>query len=1443
MSFVELNRWFAPVQKDREVDPDFDFIRFWGPTTYGWLDWEKLLTHRRVVVLAEASSGKTEEFRNRTSLLGSDGKAAFYVRVEELVDQGLEGALGFDDAIRFEQWKAGTDAGWFFLDSVDEARLNRKSFATALKRFAKDCASALDRAHVYVSCRAFIWDDRDDRRAIEEHIRPASKRPEVIRLEDKEKKLLAPIFDDGNTDRNSSDQSQPSNIFEQLVVRLVPLNRQMAADLAARHGAVDAPEFSKAIDIAGLENMAQRPGDVLDMVAYWLEHRQLGSVAQMTEFSVQRKLLETNQTHARLTDIRLDRARLSAERLAAALTFGKSFSLKAPSENDPGLTSGAIDPVLVLEDLTAAERDALLMRALFAPSTYGRIRFHHRSAQEYLTARWLDRLLTNGCPVPEIWRLIFVEKYGVETIAPSLRATAAWLAQWHQDFCDEIIRREPMVLLQHGDPRSLSIDCRRRILASLAEKHRAGEVTNASFDHRNLILFADERLAHDIAKAWTINDREDFRFLLLRLIRDGAITGCEEILRSVVENEQEHDYHRILALNGIVACRDIEGIRWATERAASDTGSMSARLAAGFAMILFPAHIGVEELIALIEHSQPPKPASTDGFRYEISSLFERAPVFDRPKLAEAIGKLIFRPPFKSEYKRISAKFGFLAKEIGPALRTELSMLRDRDPPEGLIKLLMAFERNGENWSSSDKTPTISELVRANPRVNRALFWTDVAEVRESERAKDREIIRPWQIYLGTQSFWAAGEKDLDWLLEDAATRGNIDDRRIAFCMAFGVVDAAGRPDSSLERLRQVATSDPLLQQDLNGYSAPRVESTEDQRYRKEHEADQRKFRAREERDKESWREFGRSLQSDPGILKRGENLKDWKSGIHRLEALTRWLKGRIRSHRADAARQWRFLEEGFSRQVAEAYRDGMIAVWRNVQPVRPDRKPGGMVTTSRLTLLAFGGIGIESAETPDWPEGLTDTDAALAARHGCLTEECFPDWMDRLVSAHPLATIPVLHDQIEREWAATGEGSSYFLYHYASNEVQISRPIQDLIADSIINAEAGSTQSLERATEIISKFDIGFEERHKLSLIFERRFQTCKNTDKEDFALGNLGLLFLLSPAWGLQLLQDWIGLDQPAPGVTRAARILGRLFDSHHRGVALPALGRADVLTLEGLVRLAYQHVRPEDDIRHEGTYTPDLRDYAEGARGSILSSLLNRPGEEAYRSVSRLAKEALFSERLERFHELARAKAEQDSERPAWTPEDTKEFERSHLAPVKTGDDLFHVILGVLADINFHLHNNDVSSRALLQRAGDENEVRNYLMEQMDLRSGKRFRTYREAVVADSDRPDIVVVSNTAHCELAIEVKHGGKDWSLRQLNQALRVQLSEHYLKPDTRRHGVLIISNHRSRHWIDPETGQKMLFAATVGSLASAALSMDHNSSGAIKVAVVGIDAA
>jgi hypothetical protein len=103
--FVDLQRCFIRIGKDRE--PSLDVGRFWGRKIGGWLDWAELREHRRVVLLAEAASGKSAEFRNQADSLRATDHPAFFVSIEELADHGFEAALEPGSARAFEQWRGG----------------------------------------------------------------------------------------------------------------------------------------------------------------------------------------------------------------------------------------------------------------------------------------------------------------------------------------------------------------------------------------------------------------------------------------------------------------------------------------------------------------------------------------------------------------------------------------------------------------------------------------------------------------------------------------------------------------------------------------------------------------------------------------------------------------------------------------------------------------------------------------------------------------------------------------------------------------------------------------------------------------------------------------------------------------------------------------------------------------------------------------------------------------------------------------------------------------------------------------------------------------------------------------------------------------------------------------------------------------------------------------
>ena len=163
-------------------------------------------------------------------------------------------------------------------------------------------------------------------------------------------------------------------------------------------------------------------------IAYWNEHGRIGTHAEMIAFNIDKKLVEPNPDRDEARPLAQAKALKGAMLLAAALTFTRKNSILLPDQPvDPARAAQAIEPK-ELWDWDARDIQTLLGRALFDEATYGRVRFHHRSVREYLTARWLLHLLKSGKPRRAVEGLLFAQRYGLDV---SYHQCGQWLPGWH----------------------------------------------------------------------------------------------------------------------------------------------------------------------------------------------------------------------------------------------------------------------------------------------------------------------------------------------------------------------------------------------------------------------------------------------------------------------------------------------------------------------------------------------------------------------------------------------------------------------------------------------------------------------------------------------------------------------------------------------------------------------------------------------------------------------------------------------------------------------------------------------------------------------------------------------------------------------------------------------------------------------------------------------------
>jgi hypothetical protein len=1155
----------------------------------------------------------------------------------------------------------------------------------------------------------------------------------------------------------------------------------------------------------------------------------------MTEAAVSTKLNEPDKYRPDNSDLPLAKAREGAERLAAAMALAKTFTLiAAGQEPDPTLAAGALDPDALLPDWVTTESNALLRRGIFAPSTYGRIRFHHRSTQEYLTACWLKRLLDDGCQRSEIFGLIFVERYGVETVAPSLRSAAAWLALHYPDIRDEIIRREPLLLITYGDPAALSTEAKTAVLLNFARKHAAGEIADDSIDRRALGMFGSPDLSDAIREAWKINPRPDFRAHLIRLVREGQIKECVDLAVRSAGDEKESDYHRIAAVDALVACEADSELQNVSTDLMRDPAKAGPTLAAGFARALFPKYLTVVQLLTLIDQSRPPPSNSIEGFAYTFEGLWRACPPAERQALLTGLAEICARPPFVSNYYRVAARQKQLARHLRNIASEVVSTLGSAAPFDGLIKLLAVVERAERLSSLEGDSPPLDQLVRQNLAINRALFWHDVEEVRSSKQV----VVGWWQARLGFSSLWSLDAADLAWLRCDLKNKSLHDDRRVALNAIAQLISPELKAEAPA--LRKLIGKDSALRKELNSYLRPvRKVSPEVRQMNRESARLEKETKARQERDKKSWRDFRDTILANPAEL--SDPSKVAGVSFSGLRNLSEWLHRKTGQDYASAVREWRLLEPAFSKDVAEAYRDGIKALWRVAVPEKPVRQPGGLITVKWITVYSYAAIGLEAANNPHFPETLSESDVHRAVLHVCLSEQGYPDWLDGVIAAHPRVAVPLICDAFKEEWAAEEGRVSYFLYHFAQNAAVIHPDLQKAIFEVIENVEPKQISTLDRGLDIIRNLTLSETQRASLWSMAITRFNTYKKL-QPIWAARYVALLFLLDGPRTATMLITWLRSEKPGKRKAMTITVLGLLFGTHDRLIA-GTLAGMPVSALKQLVLFAYQQVSPDEDNVHEGSYTLDERDDAENARNVMLKAVIDSEGPAAFEAMMRLAAHRDMKSRRIRFRELARRMAERDADVTPWRPAEVLAFERDHTLPIKSGPQLHKLVQSIIREIGWEFDNADASARAVLETARDENAVQEWLAAEINHRAKGRYHAAsRESEVAEGNMPDVLISAVGALVAVAIEAKHGGKEWSTKQLEESLRHQLAEDYLRPATRRHGVFVVTNHRKRGWMHPTRRERLTFAQMIAYLNGVAAGLKRNSVGDIAVTVIGIDA-
>ncbi len=459
-----IQRTFTAIKEGKIEESDgLSYLREFGLSS--GINWVTLLLSRRVLIVSEAGSGKTYECQNQCKNLWDAGEPAFFLELATLSNNELRTMLSLEEEARFDQWLSSqSGSATFFLDSFDELRLSLGSFEQALKQLAKSINGRLERVRIIITTRPIPFDETIVRRLL-----PVPRPVAKVEANGETFAKIA-MYGTQKTQAGEEDEKRPP---EWCTVALLPFSDNQILEFSRLQGVRDPEEMLSDLKRRNAQEFAQRPQDLIELSADWRDYKRIRTHREQVEGNIRIKL-KPREDRCEPAELSVEKAIEGASRLALAMIMTRRLTIRHSAESDRGGTEAAFDPGLILPDWTAAERKALLERALFGFASYGRVRFHHRSVMEFLGAERLRSLRAKGMSASALKRLIFVKTKGKTIVRYSKRPIAGWLALT-EPLVFEILRdNEPDVLLNEGDPESLTTMQRVQALRAFVERHSKG---------------------------------------------------------------------------------------------------------------------------------------------------------------------------------------------------------------------------------------------------------------------------------------------------------------------------------------------------------------------------------------------------------------------------------------------------------------------------------------------------------------------------------------------------------------------------------------------------------------------------------------------------------------------------------------------------------------------------------------------------------------------------------------------------------------------------------------------------------------------------------------------------------------------------------------------------------------------------------------------------------
>lgn len=1363
--------------------------------------WETLLLSKRILIISEAGSGKTYECETQCKHLWDAGDPAFFLELANLANSDLRSMLSVDEEARFDQWLSSQSGiATFFLDSYDELKLSLGKFKDALNRLGKSINGRLDRARIVITTRPIPFDEELVRRLL-----PVP--PPIVEVV-ANGETFAQIVLHGSP-KKSSDERDDKRPPDWRTVALLPFSDEQIVEFARLQGVCDPEEMLNDLKSRNAQEFARRPQDLIELSADWRDYKRIRSHKDQVEGNIRIKS-KPREDRSEPAELSVEKAMNGASRLALAMMMTRRLTIRHSAESDSGGAEAAFDPGLILSNWTAPERKALLERPLFGFASYGRVRFHHRSVMEFLASERLLSLRSKGMSATALKRLIFVQTKGKTIVRHSKRAIAGWLALSEPMIFETLRDNEPDVLINEGDPESLTTQQRIQALRAFVSRHSKGGWRGLSIPHIQIHRLASPDLSGEINCLWIEGiENLEIRKILLRLIELGRITECSDIAFICASDPQSETGERLAAIDALASLNDAR-LSDLVNKIASNSPDWSEQLTRIAVMRLFPQHMSITQFFKILPRLKSGEDRIGDLSWHLLRVIRE---TICKPQELEDIRtgltKLISEDlRWEQTWPHYFSSNSHLSELLAA---TCLMLLKDVPTSECLkssvVALILANHLDTDEKIFQKLLQALNELPAQQ---SCELFWV-IDTLFQSLRLTEDS----WERFAATTIDWSIHlkyDRDLNWIKECLSDTKRCDAERAMVLEAASRIGPSGDDwIAHMNELKSLVTADPPLALWID----QRIEQAKQQSGPEEWEIKQAKRKddaARKEKENlASWEQFWTQVSDDPENAF-SDNRKE-NTAWNLWHAMT---KAGNRGRESGWNRQ--FIEDYLGEDIADRLRITLMRQWRDDRPTltseRPDDAKGTFLVKWQLGLA---GIYAESEE-PGWATQLSSDEARLATRYATIELNSLPVWMEALVKAHPTEVEETLGGELVKglNYKTEKDFHSMLLQKIGNTPapvvaiffLRIKIWLDTKVAQLPINGnENGEIERLAQVTCFLAKHGDADMESYLCEVA--RNHLTENPTDP--FSRIWLHLLMRYDAKSGVEALEKRIMSVAPSQHSV-AVSLFGSLFGERHESINFTGSQFTPPILLR-LMRLIYRHVRSEDDVHHDGAYTPDERNDAERVRSIIVNVLLASKGDEGWTAKLKMAADPLCAHFKDRILAMAEECWAEEVDADAFNDKQVIALDKSGEAPPSTNEAMFTLMIDRLEDLD-DLLLQDISPQESWAKNTKERIMRREIARELSYRANGLYTIDQEAVTADEKETDIRLRSTTSAHEAIIELKLADERTAENLLN-TIEDQLAIKYMASESSRSGCLLVTLAKERKWDNPSGGPRIDFGELI----------------------------